>query len=204
MRCLGCLSTAGLYARTRDEPNVMLGRSLSGGRAVMAGTRLGHFAVGAGALGELWLLQTKQAFRDPKDDHSPLGGMFEGGGDKGGMGNNLLRNPIVLGVVMMLVFWQSSKFWNKDGGGPGGPGGGRGGGGGGDRADFEDALRMMQGMKGGMGGMGGQADLSMPGGRGGGMGRSADFDAAFKTTFASGRGGRRDLDAGSRLEEIDK
>ena len=25
----------------------------------------------------------------------------------------LLRNPVVLGVIMMLVFWQSSKFWGK-------------------------------------------------------------------------------------------
>ena len=95
---------------------------------------------------------------------------------------------------MVLVFWQSSKFWNKD---DGMGGGGRGGGFAGRRAldgrggleDFDmDKFRKLQQM-------------------GGGGAPGSDFAEAYRSTFGRARNDRdfsRDPDVlGSRLEEID-
>eukprot|EP00900_Chrysochromulina_parva_P020682 jgi/Chrpa1/3247/Chrysochromulina_OHIO_Genome00009094-RA len=85
-----------------------------------------HVAVGAGAAGELQLLFSKLAYKEERPE-SPADAFGFGGFGEGGSGNSghssLLRNPMVLGVIMMLVFWQSSKFYNKEkGGGPPGVG----------------------------------------------------------------------------------
>ena len=187
------LRPAGLYARARNEPNVILGRALAGGSAVMAGTRAGHVVIGSGPAGELWLLQSKQTFKESKDEpFAGPGGVLGllGGESKSGGNLGILRNPVVLGVVMMLIFWNANKWWNKDDGPPPGSGGfagrraleGRGG-----LEDFDmDALKAMQRRAGG--------------GKGG-----AEFEEAFKSTFGRGRNTdfSRDPDvAGSRFEEL--
>ena len=168
-------NVSGLYARTRDEPNVMLGRALAGSPHALAGTRDGHLVVASGPLGEISMLQTKQVFKAPGEDDgigSTFGGSF-GSKDGGMSGLSLLRNPLVLGVVMMLVFWQSNKFMNKgDGGGNTGFGGRRSLDGRGGLNDFD-----MDQLKG----------MMRQGGKGG-----SEFDEAFKHTF--GRAARGDTD----------
>ena len=125
-------NVSGLYARTRDEPNVMLGRRLAGVSAVVAGTRAGHVAVGSGVAGELVLLGLKLPNQKKDDEGGVMSSMLGSGSGSGGSGANLMRNPLVLGGVMVLVFWQSGKLFGGRNNGNGGSGGGRGGRGGGD------------------------------------------------------------------------
>jgi hypothetical protein len=197
---LAAHNVSGLYARTRNDPNVYLGRALAGAPAALAGTRAGHFVVGSGAAGELAMLASKLPAERKDDDGGVMGGILgSGGGGGGGGAASLLRNPLVLGGVMVLFFWQSGRFFGN-GNKPGG--GGRGGGAGGDGVDM-DMLRAAMDKRGGGGGGGG--GLGGGGlGRGGGAGgmSPADFDEAF-TNF---RGGGRGMGGGdsNRFEELDK
>ena len=114
---------------------------------------------------------------------------------------------MIIGVALVLMFWQFNK--NKGGGGGmpgGGPGGfaGRGALGGGDDFDM-DAFKAMQQMGGRRGGGRGGG-----GGGGGGRASNAEFDEAYQAVLGAKMSGRgadfsRDRDvAGSRFEEIDK
>ena len=131
-------NVSGLYDRKREEPTAMLGRplpsSLPGTAGLISGTGGTHLAYGGGAAGEIWMVESKLTYRDPSEE-------FKFGGESMGdfaSPTSLLRNPVVLGVIMMVVFWQTNKFWGKGGGGGSGGGGGGGRGGGGD-ADFNPA-----------------------------------------------------------------
>ena len=194
-KLLAVHNVSGLYARTRDEPNVMLGRPLAGQPAVLAGTRAGHFAVGSGAAGELVMMASKLPAKK-EDEDGVLGGIMGGGSSgSGGTASNLMRNPLILGGVMVLMFWQSGRFFGNNGGR-----GGRGGRGGqGGDADFDlSMLRAAQGRGGGGGGRGG--------GGFGGM-SPADFDEAFSSFKGMGggggaRGGGGGGGGSSRFEEL--
>ena len=107
---------------------------------------------------------------------------------------SLIRNPVVLGVVMMLVFWQSSKYWSKGGDAEGGGFAGRKALNGGGMEDFDmDAFMKMQGRG------------------GGGLKKGGEFEEAFQSTFGKGMKGRdfsRDPDVmrmtgSSRVEEVE-
>jgi len=117
-------------------------------------------------------VESKLTYRDPSEE-------FKFGGESMGdfaSPTSLLRNPVVLGVIMMVVFWQTNKFWGKGGGGgSGGGGGGRGG-----DADFNPADMFKQL----------EAHQRRSGGGGGG-GR----DFGFGRDFGGGGGG-------SRIEDI--
>ena len=92
-----------------------------------------------------------------------------------------LRNPIVLGVIMMGVFWQSSKMFNK--------GGGRGGRG---AEDEFEMFRQLEKMSKGSGGHEKMSELlGGMGGMGGGAGRGG-------RGFDGGRGSSRIEEIGSR------
>ena len=136
--------------------------------------RLEHAVVSARM--QVWLLASKLPFKEESKEGGSFGlGSFDGAGS-GPMW--LLRNPLVLGVIMMLVFWQTSKMWSKNGaGGPGAPGSGAG-------LD-PDVLRTLEAMRG-------------SGGRGGGGAFGAEFG-----DFGGGRGGGRGGGGGGRIEEID-
>ena len=56
---LAAHNVSGLYARTRNDPNVYLGRALAGAPAALAGTRAGPFVVGSGAAGD-YLIEARR------------------------------------------------------------------------------------------------------------------------------------------------
>lgn len=178
-RLLVTHNVTGLYSRTRDDPFALVGRTLPAGAEasaapLVAGARQGHVVVGAGASGELTLLASKLVFKEePKDGGSfGLGALAD---TSSGGPAWLLRNPLVLGVIMMVVFWQTNKHYKGNDGG-----GGKGGAGGLDA----DMLRTLEAMRAGGGGGGDLGDLSGLAGLGGARG---------------GRGGG----GSSRIEEID-
>ena len=169
-------NVSGLYGRQRDEPAVYLGRSLPppppGLMTFMASTRVSHVAVGGGARGELMLLASQLPFKELDKASGSFSG-FEGGSGPAW----ILRNPIVLGGVMMLVFWQTSKMWRGTG-----DGGGRGGGDG----DIDDeTLRALEAIR----------KVSTADGRGFGS------DVG---DFGRGRDPRRTDSGQSRIEELDR
>ena len=144
---LAAHNVSGLYGRQKGDPNAVYGLSLADGSALLAGTGAGHVALATGA--EVTLFESKLVYSTGD------------GGDGGfGGGSGFMRNPLFLGVILVTVGWQVSKFMGNKRGGDDDFGGGMGGmpgmGGG------------MPGMPGGMGGMpGGMGGF---GGMGGGMG----------------------------------
>ena len=116
-------------------------------------------------------LSYKEEHKESPADAFGFGGFGEGGTSNSGP-TSLLRNPMVLGVIMMLVFWQSSKFYGKEKvGGP--PGAGL----------PPDLMRELESMR--MSGGFGKEFADFGGGRNGG-----------------GGGGRAGRDSSSRIEEI--
>lgn len=128
---------------------------------------------------ELAMIGTKLPVEKKEEEGGPLAGML---GSSGGS-SSMLRNPLVLGGVMVLIFWQSGRlFGNKGSPGNGSrrPGG----------RQFDDDMDMLRGAMSGAGSRG----------PGGGMG-SAEFEEAF-ADFKRGKqmGGA----APSRFEELDQ
>ena len=116
-------------------------------------------------------LTYKEEHKESPADAFGFGGFGEGGTSNSGP-TSLLRNPMVLGVIMMLVFWQSSKLYGKEKvGGP--PGAGL----------PPDLMRELESMR--MSGGFGKEFADFGGGRNGG-----------------GGGGRAGRDSSSRIEEI--
>jgi hypothetical protein len=195
-------NVSGLYARTRDDPNVMLGRSLASAAkgtvprpTVLSGTRAGHVVVGSGSGGFIALLSSKLPFKTAEEAEGGIAGFLGSGGGGGGMGGGMFKNPLMLGGVMFLVFWQSGKMFNKSG---------KGGGRGGPPEDFDmDMLRSAMGGA-GMGGAGmggaGFGGAGMGGAGFGGAGTGGMHGAAFDEAFRDFKSGRRVPE--SRFEEV--
>jgi len=160
-------NVSGLYGRVKKDPHVVYGEALMGGSipALLACSRASHLALSWGADGRVVYMESKLQWKD--EDSA------------GGMPDMLsfLRNPMLIGVVMVVIFWQSSKFFSKGGGG-GGVGGLAGLGGGG-----------------GFGPKGmGDFDPSM----------LQDFEKTFARGGLPGRGGGNSKGLSSRIEELNR